>query len=153
MCAGHAGLRLRPASTGAPEAECLRLRAAGRWGSNGGSRGRRAGLACQVVLVPLGMPAGNRWTKLAPVMMQITLMLGFYSLVADALGASAVGEMSDPEDGAPTHPLGTEPDDVGTRRKLARRQCRRAREFASAPESLRRAALWCIVGKRIMTIH
>ena len=103
--------------------------------------------------MPLGMPAGNRWTKLAPVMMQITLMLGFYSLVADALGASAGGEMSDPEDGAPTRPPGTEPDDVGTMRKLARRQCRRAREFASAPESLRRAALWCIVGKRIMTIH
>ena len=115
-----------------------------------------------VVLRNLQIPALNKWTKLAPVLSQITLMANFFRVIARAFGskledtksAEASGQV-DPEDADMSEGeiLGAPSDSAVAFRKAAQRRMNKGYRFLSHPGTPGTLLVWMVISDIVMPIH
>ena len=131
---------------------------------------RACDLIYAVVLRNLQIPALNKWTKLAPVLSQITLMANFVGVIARAFGskledtksAEASGQVDpsasgqvDPEgaDMSEGEILGAPSDSAAAFRKAAQRRTNKGYRFLSHPGTPGTLLVWMVISDIVMPIH
>ena len=118
-----------------------------------------------VVLRNLQIPALNKWTKLAPVLSQITLMANFFRVIARAFGSKleASGQVRDAEASGQVDPedadmsegeiLGAPSDSAVAFRKAAQRRMNKGYRFLSHPGTPGTLLVWMVISDIVMPIH
>ena len=119
---------------------------------------RGLSLIMTVIFPHLCRPAANKYTKVHPVSLKVTLMLHFYGLLRRVLlrkcGSKAASSLDDDQSDFEDNAVLGVPDDVLRHfRKVGSKMLDNNASFVFDPFSKMRLLIWCVVCAPVMVIH